>query len=78
MTDQKPNITRSNKIFERAEKIIPAGTQTFSKGVTQFVNGFAPKYLDRGVGAYVWDVDGNKFLDYIMQQACYNCFCIKF
>ena len=62
-------ITKSNIIYKKATKIIPGGSQTFSKGVTQFVNGFAPKYLDRGKGAYVWDVDNNKFIDYIM--ACH-------
>ena len=66
MTPSRPKIDRSNEIYERAREIIPAGTQTFSKGVTQFVNGFAPKYLHRGKGAYVWDVDGNCFLDFIM------------
>jgi len=66
MTNNKPNITRSNEIYERAKKTIPAGTQTFSKGVTQFVDGFAPKYIDHAKGAYTWDVDGNKYLDYIM------------
>ena len=66
MTDKKFKIDRSNEIYQRAEKIIPAGTQTFSKGVNQFVTGFAPKYLQRGKGAYVWDADGNKFLDYVM------------
>lgn len=69
MEGSKPVISRSNEIYEKAKKIIPAGTQTFSKGVTQFVEGFAPKYLHRGAGAYVWDVDGNKYLDYIM--ACH-------
>ena len=62
----KPKKNISNKIYSKAEKIIPAGSQTFSKGVTQFVNGFAPKYLHRGKGAYVWDVDKNKYLDYVM------------
>ena len=66
---KKIDITRSNEIYARAESIIPAGSQTFSKGVTQFVEGFAPKYLHRGKGAKVWDVDGNEFLDYIM--ACH-------
>jgi glutamate-1-semialdehyde 2,1-aminomutase len=69
MADKKFKIDRSNEIYSRAQEIIPAGTQTFSKGVTQFVNGFAPKYLHRGKGAYVWDVDGNQFLDLIM--ACH-------
>jgi glutamate-1-semialdehyde 2,1-aminomutase len=66
MNNRKPKIVRSNEIYARAEKIIPAGTQTFSKGTTQFVDGFAPKYLEKGKGAYAWDVDGNKYLDYIM------------
>ncbi len=69
MKTKKPVITKSNEIYERAKKIIPAGSQTFSKGITQFVEGFAPKYLKRGKGAYVWDVDDNKYLDYIM--ACH-------
>ena len=65
MKKNKPNIAISNKIYSKAKKIIPAGSQTFSKGVTQFVEGFAPKYLHRGKGAYVWDVDKNKYLDYV-------------
>ena len=69
MEIRRPIIKRSNEIYERARKLIPAGTQTFSKGVTQFVEGFAPKYLKRGRGSYVWDVDGNKYLDFIM--ACH-------
>ena len=63
---RKPNITQSNVWYERARNVIPAGSQTFSKGVTQFVDGFAPKFLHRGKGARVWDVDGNEYLDYIM------------
>lgn len=63
---KKLKITYSNILYNKAIKIIPAGTQTFSKGVTQFVEGFAPKYLHRGKGAYVWDVDKNKYLDYVM------------
>jgi glutamate-1-semialdehyde 2,1-aminomutase len=66
MINRKPIITNSDAIYERAKPIIPAGSQTFSKGVTQFVEGFAPKYLHKGKGAYVWDVDDNKYLDYIM------------
>jgi len=59
-------IKNSNNIYSKATKIIPSGTQTFSKGVTQFTNGIAPKYLKKGKGAYAWDVDNNKFLDYVM------------
>ena len=66
MINKKPDITNSDILYERAKPIVPAGSQTFSKGVTQFVEGFAPKYLHKGKGSYVWDVDDNKYLDYIM------------
>jgi len=66
MKKKKLKIKLSNKIYSKAKKIIPSGSQTFSKGVTQFVEGFAPKYLHRGKGAYSWDVDNNKYLDYVM------------
>ena len=61
-----PPIAESNRWWERAEGLIPAGTQTLAKGPTQFSNGIAPKYLQRGQGARVWDVDGNEYLDYNM------------
>ena len=61
---QLPDIGESNALWQRAQGLIPAGTQTLAKGPTQFSNGVAPKYLRRGSGARVWDVDGNEFLDY--------------
>jgi glutamate-1-semialdehyde aminotransferase len=59
-------LTQSQKIWNKASKIIPAGTQCLSKGPTQFVDGVAPKYLKKGKGCYVWDVDGNKYIDWGM------------
>ena len=44
--------------------LIPSGAQTFSKSPSQFPKN-APQFLDRGEGAYVWDVDGVKYLDFI-------------
>lgn len=61
-----PVITQSDRLWRRANGLIPAGTQTLAKGPTQFSNGVAPKYLRRGQGARVWDVDGNEYLDYQM------------
>lgn len=66
---KKFSIQRSEALWKRAEQIIPDGSQTYSKGPTQYIKGFAPKYLERGKGSYVWDVDGNKFLDFVM--ACH-------
>jgi glutamate-1-semialdehyde 2,1-aminomutase len=61
-----PNVTASNQLFERANGLIPAWTQTLAKGPQQYVRGVAPKYLQRGKGARVWDVDGNEYIDLTM------------
>jgi glutamate-1-semialdehyde-2,1-aminomutase len=59
-------LNRSQALGQRAERVIPSGTQTFSKGPTQFVRGVAPMFLESGRGSHVWDVDGNEFIDYAM------------
>ncbi|HTE45389.1 MAG TPA: SDR family oxidoreductase [Gemmatimonadaceae bacterium] len=61
-----PVIAESDALWARARGLIPGGTQTYAKGPGQYVGGVAPKYLRRGRGARVWDVDGNEFLDLSM------------
>jgi len=58
-----PVITCSDEWYARATALIPGGTQTLAKGPGQYVGGVAPKYLLRGKGSHVWDVDGNEFID---------------
>ena len=62
----RPVITESERLGAATAALIPAGTQTLSKGPTQFVRGFAPQLLARGEGSHVWDVDGNEYVDYPM------------
>jgi glutamate-1-semialdehyde aminotransferase len=61
-----PVITKSNEIWSRSLGLIPGGTQTLAKGPGQWTEGVAPKYVARGRGARVWDVDGNEYVDLIM------------
>jgi glutamate-1-semialdehyde 2,1-aminomutase len=61
-----PITIQSDELYRRAVPIMTPVTQTLAKGPGQYVNGVAPKYLKRGKGARVWDVDGNEFLDYNM------------
>ena len=60
------SLARSQEYLARARQVIPSCTQTFSKGPTQFVQGVAPLFLERGRGSHVWDVDGNEYVDYLM------------
>jgi glutamate-1-semialdehyde 2,1-aminomutase/spore coat polysaccharide biosynthesis protein SpsF len=58
-------IEKSKAWLERAGKVIPGSSQTFSKGFNQHVYGVAPVFLAKGKGCRVWDVDGNEYIDYI-------------
>ncbi|PSL35556.1 aminotransferase class III-fold pyridoxal phosphate-dependent enzyme [Chitinophaga ginsengisoli] len=64
--DNYPVIAASDALYARAASIMTPVTQTLAKGPGQYINGVAPKYLKRGKGARVWDVDGNEYIDYNM------------
>jgi glutamate-1-semialdehyde 2,1-aminomutase/spore coat polysaccharide biosynthesis protein SpsF len=64
-TAPKLTLSQSQAWLERAQKVIPGCAQTFSKSYTQYVQGVAPVFLERGQGCYVWDVDGNQYIDYV-------------
>lgn len=49
----------------RLHQAIPGGAHTYSRGDDQFPAN-APPLLMRGKGAYVWSIDGRRFLDYGM------------
>ena len=59
------SFDKTNTMLTRAEQVIPLGTQTFSKSHLNFVRGAYPLFLDRGDGAYVWDLDGNNYIDFL-------------
>ena len=61
-----PTITKSTELYNRATGLIPGYAQTLAKGPGQYVNGVASKYVARGKGSHVWDVDGNEYIDYNM------------
>src|SRR5437870_4411999 len=63
---RRPTLAKSDELYRRAQRIIPGCSQTFSKGPSQFVGGVSPKYLQRGQGSHVWDVDGNEYIDFTM------------
>jgi glutamate-1-semialdehyde 2,1-aminomutase/spore coat polysaccharide biosynthesis protein SpsF len=56
---------KSLALHERALKRIPLGAQTLSKTVSQYVKGITPIFVTHGKGPYLYDVDGNEWIDYI-------------
>ena len=58
-------MNKNEEYKTRLHKVIPGGAHTYSRGDDQYPSN-APAILERGKGAYVWDAEGNKFLDYGM------------
>ena len=52
----------SDNYKKEIHNLIPGGAHTYSKGDDQFPQN-APAAISHGEGAYVWDIDGNKYLD---------------
>ena len=54
---------RSEDLFERAVKRIPGGVNSPVRAYGAI--GMAPRFIKRADGCYIYDVDGNKYIDYI-------------
>lgn len=55
--------TQSELLFKRAAQIIPGGVNSPARAFGAV--GGTPPFMKRGDGAYLYDVDGNRFVDYI-------------
>ena len=53
----------SRKAQQRAEKVIPGGVNSPVRAFKSV--GGEPPIIVRGVGAYLWDLDANEFIDYV-------------
>ncbi|MFD2628851.1 glutamate-1-semialdehyde 2,1-aminomutase, partial [Oceanobacillus kapialis] len=58
------NFTKSQALHEEALQHIVGGVNSPSRSY-KAVGGGAPVYMERGQGAYFWDVDGNKYIDFL-------------
>src|SRR6476469_840138 len=54
---------KSKELFERAQKTIPGGVNSPVRAFKSV--GGTPVFLKKAKGAYLYDVDGNKYIDYI-------------
>src|SRR3954465_13471608 len=58
----KPSRPHSHEAFERACRVIPGGVNSPARAFGGV--GGQPIFVARGEGAYLFDVDGNRYLDY--------------
>ena len=54
---------KSKELFERAQRSIPGGVNSPVRAFKSV--GGTPLFMERGKGAYMYDADGNQYIDYI-------------
>ena len=55
--------SRNEQLFSRAQKTIPAGVNSPVRAFRSV--GGTPRFFVRGEGAYLWDADGRRYIDYV-------------
>ncbi len=58
----KKQLNRSSDLQRRAEKLFPGGVDSPVRAFRAV--GGSPPFAVKGSGAYLWDADGNRYLDY--------------
>ena len=54
---------KSEKAFKEAYKYIPGGVDSPVRAFSSV--GGTPPFIEKGEGAYIYDIDGNKYIDYV-------------
>lgn len=67
MSDPSLNhsVARQMELYQRACELIPGGTQLISRRPSRFAAGFSPVYATSARGAYITDLDGNCYIDWV-------------
>ena len=53
----------SEALFERAKKVMPGGVNSPVRAFRSV--GLTPRFIEKADGAYIWDVEGNRYIDYV-------------
>jgi len=56
-------MTRSEELFAQAQKTIPGGVNSPVRAFKAV--GGTPIFFEKAAGAYAWDADGNRYIDYV-------------
>jgi len=56
-------MTSNQQLFERAARVIPGGVNSPVRAFRAV--GGTPRFIARGQGAYIWDAEGKRYIDYI-------------
>ncbi|HEY9747014.1 MAG TPA: aminotransferase class III-fold pyridoxal phosphate-dependent enzyme, partial [Oculatellaceae cyanobacterium] len=55
--------SKSEQAFKEAQKVLPGGVNSPVRAFRSV--GGNPVFIEKAKGAYVWDIDGNQYIDYV-------------
>ncbi|MCB0098448.1 MAG: aminotransferase class III-fold pyridoxal phosphate-dependent enzyme, partial [Caldilineaceae bacterium] len=58
------NTSKSEQLFAAAQTLTPGGVNSPVRAFKSV--GGTPRFIERGQGAYMWDADGNRYIDYML------------
>ena len=58
------NLSNSIELFQQAQTLLPGGVDSPVRAFRAV--GGQPLFIERGAGPYLYDVDGNRFIDYVL------------
>lgn len=58
------NYSKSEKAFKEAKKVLPGGVNSPVRAFNSV--DATPVFMDHGKGAYITDIDGNEYIDYVL------------
>src|SRR6266545_3232975 len=58
------DTTRSAQLFDEAKRLIPGGVNSPVRAFRGV--GGVPRFIERGEGAWLYDADGNRYVDYVL------------
>jgi glutamate-1-semialdehyde 2,1-aminomutase len=58
------NTARSAQLFAEAQRLLPGGVNSPVRAFRGV--GGTPRFIDHGAGPYLYDVDGNRYIDYVL------------
>ena len=61
---QRMNTSQSEQLYAEAQEVIPGGVNSPVRAFRSVGGG--PLFIERGAGPYVYDADGNRYVDYVL------------
>jgi glutamate-1-semialdehyde 2,1-aminomutase len=63
LIDRSLTMPKNQALFERAQQVIPGGVNSPVRAFRAV--GGTPRFIERGAGAYIFDAEGRRYIDYI-------------